>query len=484
MKRLSSFFLLFVVVIVPLILPPSSSAYYTNMPASVVVGKPDFTSSDTSITSSNISIAGSGNNVFTDGKYLFVSDSHRVLLWNSIPTANGVSADVVLGQPDFISNTANNGGISARTFSGATGIAFDGTHLVVADLVNNRVLIWNSLPTVNQQPADVVIGQSGFSTATSGTSATAMTQPNGVYIVNGKLYIGAQHRVLIYNSIPTTNGAAANVVVGQPDFSSNTANNGGISASTLNNSRGIYVFNNKLFVSDSGNNRVLIWNSIPTTNGVAADIVLGQPDFVSNTAGVSCASMTLPSFIRVINNQRLVVGETNRVLIWNSIPTTNFTSADLVLGQPDCSASTSNNGGLSARSLNGGIRVGGEAGNKLIIGDTNNRRLLIFNNDLPDTKLTNTLVSGIENGRQRFKGTASTNVVNGVVRYVEYSINGSSWTGAFPADGQFNDATEDYSFDFDPKTNNADTGKNVGFVVRVRNTHNNTVDSGSSAVYF
>jgi hypothetical protein len=31
-------------------------------------------------------------------------------------------------------------------------------------------------------------------------------------------------------------------------------------------------------VADLGNNRVLIWNSIPTTNQKAADVVVGQKD--------------------------------------------------------------------------------------------------------------------------------------------------------------------------------------------------------------
>ena len=39
-----------------------------------------------------------------------------------------------------------------------------------------------------------------------------------------------------------------------------------------------------LFVTDLGYNRVLIWNSIPTSNGAAADVAIGQPDLVSSIA--------------------------------------------------------------------------------------------------------------------------------------------------------------------------------------------------------
>ena len=115
--------------------------------------------------------------------------------------------------------------------------------------------------------------------------------------------------------------------------------------------------------------------------------------------------------------------------------------------------------------------------------DELNPRLLIFSNQLPDTKLTNTIVSGIANGLERFQGTASTNVVNGVVKQVEYSVNGGSFIGALPSDGDFDEATEKYFFDFDPKSNNPDLTNNMGFTVRVRNTHSNDIDVSPSAFY-
>ena len=36
-----------------------------------------------------------------------------------------------------------------------------------------------------------------------------------------------------------------------------------------------------MYVADLGQNRVLVWNNIPTTNGAAADLAIGQPDLVS-----------------------------------------------------------------------------------------------------------------------------------------------------------------------------------------------------------
>jgi hypothetical protein len=96
------------------------------------------------------------------GKFVISSYySSRVFIWNSVPKSAGVPADLILGQPDFSSTGYNNdtGGVSNRTVSSPRGLWTDGNRLVLADSGNHRVLIWNTFPTKNQQPADVVLGQ-------------------------------------------------------------------------------------------------------------------------------------------------------------------------------------------------------------------------------------------------------------------------------------------------------------------------------------
>ena len=71
----------------------------------------------------------------------------------------GGQANLVLGQPDFISS---NPGITSQGMNLPTAVASDGVHLAVADTSNNRVLLWNTIPTQMDQKADVVIGQKDF----------------------------------------------------------------------------------------------------------------------------------------------------------------------------------------------------------------------------------------------------------------------------------------------------------------------------------
>src|SRR5215213_3136764 len=150
----------------------------TGQAARLVIGQRTFTAQDTN--SSDI-IVGAVSGLAFAADTLFVADSnrvgagpsnHRVLIYKGAslmfpspqaelaydrkcPVCVG-KASVVLGQPDFTTTTVN---IPATRSSLRlpTAVASDGVRLVVADTDHNRVLIWNSIPTLNNQPADVVV---------------------------------------------------------------------------------------------------------------------------------------------------------------------------------------------------------------------------------------------------------------------------------------------------------------------------------------
>src|ERR1043165_8731018 len=70
-------------------------------------------------------------------------------------------ATVVLGQPDFTTTTENV--LATRTtLRLPTAVSSDGVHVVVSDTNHNRVLIWNRIPVTNNAPADIVVGQPDF----------------------------------------------------------------------------------------------------------------------------------------------------------------------------------------------------------------------------------------------------------------------------------------------------------------------------------
>jgi hypothetical protein len=173
----------------------------------------------------------------------------------------------------------------------------DGTRLLVVEGMNNRVLIWNEFPTTHGAPADVVLGQPGFgaNAAPSPPTASSMNLPTAVHFDGARLYVSdtSNHRVLIWNGWPTSNGQPADIVVGQGGFETGLSNAGAsVSASGLYGPQGLDVAWGSLFVADTQNHRVLVFTPTPTANGEAASAVLGRSDFTT-TGTVSAAQNTV-----------------------------------------------------------------------------------------------------------------------------------------------------------------------------------------------
>jgi hypothetical protein len=148
--------------------------------------------------------------------------------------------------------------------------------------------------------------------------------------VNGNYLLSRDtHRIVGWDISTLSSHKAISFAIGQPNVTSNAANTGGLSASTLSSPLSMFVSGTKLIVADSGNNRVLIWNTVPTTTGTAADVVLGQANGTSNGTGTGLGNMNRPTGAVVINNRLLVADHANyRILVWDSIPTSTGTSAD------------------------------------------------------------------------------------------------------------------------------------------------------------
>lgn len=361
----------------------------TGQAARLIIGQPTFTAQDIGASErqlgavSGIAYANDTLYVVDANRLNATPNNHRVLVFPNIsaqfpapeqelPVNNFRcqicvgTASLVLGQPDL--KTAELKPASASTMRSPTAVATDGRYLAVADADNNRVLIWNSLPTVNQQPANVVVGQPDFtrSIPNDGGAFTpnnrSLRGPQGVWIQGGKLFVAdtGNNRVLIWNSIPTSNHQPADVVLGAPDF--NTFVQPDLTkavidakATTMLTPISVTSDGVRLYVADLGHNRVLIWNTIPTQNQAPADVVLGQKTMetaiVNNSPAVCesngtdsegketypqrcAATMEFPRFVLSDGRYLFVAdGGNDRILVYNSIPTRNGQPADAVLGQ-------------------------------------------------------------------------------------------------------------------------------------------------------
>ena len=210
-------------------------------------------------------------------------------LWGQARAAGtDAQADRVLGQSSFTSYTQNQGGVSAQSLSRPARLAVGpGGGLFIADATNNRVLRWASAAAfANHAPADLVLGQPNFTSngvnQGATTNANTLYNPQGVAVdSSGNIYVADtfNHRVLVYQR-PLSNGMAATRIIGQPSATAATLL---CSATGLARPTGVTLdAANNLYVADQYNDRVLLFlNPLDSnaTAAVTADRVWGQAAF-------------------------------------------------------------------------------------------------------------------------------------------------------------------------------------------------------------
>ncbi|MFH0821055.1 MAG: hypothetical protein V1908_04760, partial [Candidatus Peregrinibacteria bacterium] len=208
--------------------------------------------------------------------------------------SNGGNATDVIGQTDvdtglitYTKHGANNGPKN-NGFDSASYIAIDTTNhrLFVSDYENNRVLVFN-LTVGNTLPdyvADNVLGQIDFTSGNNSLTQSTFNRPQGLaYDSTGnRLFVAdsENNRVLVFNLTDgITNGEAAMNVLGASSF---TSWGGGITQSKFYLTGLTYDgVSGRLFVADNIGARVLVFDVASITDGENAVNVLGQIDFTS-----------------------------------------------------------------------------------------------------------------------------------------------------------------------------------------------------------
>ncbi len=398
--------------------------------ADEVYGQPDFTSGAVPTDTNGLTLHQPTDLFVFDTGQIFIADTenNRVLGWDSVDLyTNGDPADLVLGQPDFITADAPNPP-SADSMNAPTGltVGYDGI-IYVSDTGNNRVLVfipWNICDFyeyyddvwcieedgyefsdsfwpefTNWMDSDYVIGQPDFETSIAApTSRTSLNQPMGLVTdINDNLVVAdhGNNRVLIYEW-PFSDGLPANRIVGQtvnglgivPDYTASEAPDPPTAVS-LNAPTSVAagILGNQIYIADTGNHRVLVYNNEPADG--RADTVIGQTDFVSNTPGLGADKLDNPMGLKLDAGNRLFVADSNnhRVLVFDQLNSDG--EADHVFGQPDYDSNTPNNGGISDASLFAPTGIATDATfMDVYIADQSNNRVLQYNqpllNPVPD----------------------------------------------------------------------------------------------------
>jgi len=284
--------------------------------------------------------------IATDGTHLLLADgnNNRVLIWNSLPTGN-TPPDVVLGQPDF---TANYPGTSCHQMNWPASVATDGNHIVVADTYNDRILIWNGFPTRNGAPADIILdGKVGFEFGKP--SKTGFGWPWGVWTDGEKLVVSSTSGgyVLIWNTFPTRNNQPADLFL-------TAGGDMGTPRTITSDGKSLIVgdHNAKNTGSEIGN---FFWKSFPTRDDEPYDFF--RPDPVDSRGAWMQGDFTT-------DGKLVMLGSTLHV--WNGFP---------------ASAGDSPSVSISGFRFAGGDGAGlAIAGNRVYISLYNGNRVVVYNN--------------------------------------------------------------------------------------------------------
>ena len=151
---------------------------------------------------------------------------------------------------------------AADTMYAPRGVWFDDERMIAADSGNHRVLLWNRVPDRDHVPADVVLGQPDM--ASEGPKLLHL--PTGVAIIDGRLVVADawHHRLLVWHDVPTVDDTPPDVVIGQADLGG-TDPNRGEEAARRDGFYWPYAFGcagKRFFVADTGNRRVVGWWSL------------------------------------------------------------------------------------------------------------------------------------------------------------------------------------------------------------------------------
>jgi len=277
-------------------------------------------------------------------------------------------------------------------FYAPRGVFFDDSFFVAVDTGNHRVLIWRGLPEDDAQPADLVLGQQDL--YSEGPKRAGTSIENGMYlptaagIWEGKLLIADawHHRILVWNTVPRFSDTPPDYAIGQPDLKSVEANRGAsTSREGLSSPYGMAWIKEgrggKLYVTDTGNRRVVGWDGLPKP-GLPPDYLLGQPSWErgeeNRGEGVGARSFRWPHSIANVGDYVYVADAgDHRILGWRG-DLTEDRDADIMFGQTAIA-----NAEEFAYRKQGAARLRfpyaiATDGQSLAIGDTANNRILIW----------------------------------------------------------------------------------------------------------
>ena len=329
-----------------------------------------------------------------DGNKLFLIDqnSHRLLIYNSIPSQQSLP-DIVIGQESDSVILPNKGKTANKSsLKLPQSIFSDGESMVVTDKGNNRILFWEKIPEVNSTPADLEF--------------TGINAPKSAVIFAGKLIAAdSVNDRLLFWDIATYNEGDSGTDMGLSSIESpvhisvegsslwvvNQGSENSIKkfSDPFNNPNPettksftatpfhMHIGESKIYVTFTNDHIIKVFDS--TLNFLVDIGVDSSGSTTQNTLKFPAASIEI--------NQKVYVtdADNHRLMIWNNPPTTSNETADLQVGQKDFVSSTPHYVAASTNVFR--MPFASFYNNNLIISDSGNSRLLKYADNLTSSNI-------------------------------------------------------------------------------------------------
>jgi len=331
------------------------------------------------------------------------------------PTINPEPASLVLGQPNFYSSAAAPApnGLSQPEFA-----AFDKSgDLWVSDYSNSNVVEYKPPFTFNESAA-VEVGSPSF--ATNGCDSTGLDyvcSPNGIaFDPSGNLWVAdSQNDSIVEFKAPLTTGENVSTTIGGPSA-------GIVNASNLGEVDGIaFDSSGNLWVADQSDNRVVEFKA-PLSTGEPASLAIGQSSLTGTSDNLANANMSGPEDVAFDQSGNLWVADTGNSRIMEFVhPFSDGEAASLVVGAPDF---TSYGGNDTQSTVTLPEAIAFDHSGNLWVSDSGNSRVLEFGTPLSTRENASRLIGQYS---YFFGGPNATQTQLGYPEGLAFDSSGNLW---------------------------------------------------------
>jgi sugar lactone lactonase YvrE len=285
------------------------------------------------------------------------------------PTINPEPASLVIGQTNFTSYGSANGpaGLSEPEF-----LTFDHSGDLWVSDYNNSFVAEYTPPFTTGENASLEVGSPNFSTSgCSATGAAYVCNPNGIaFDPSGNLWVvDSGNDSVVEFKAPFTAGESVSMAVGGES-------DGQVNASNLDNPYGIaFDSSGNLWVADASDNRVVEYRA-PLTNGEPASLAIGEPSLTATTNNDAKGNLSEPEDLAFGPSGNLWVADTDdsRILEFTQ-PFSNGEDASQFIGAANF---TSFNGNDTQSTVTLPEAIAFDHSGNLWVSDSGNSRVLEF----------------------------------------------------------------------------------------------------------